>query len=86
MAGVCRANIDKAGGIILVGIPSVLVDGMPIVVEGNPVQSHGNNPHDRSVMVKGNFSVTVNGIPVCTELSSSSCGHKATGSSKVSIG
>lgn len=86
MAGVCRANLDKAGGTILIGVPSVLVDGMPIVVEGNPVRSHGDNPHNKAIMVNGNSSVTVGGIPVCTEISKASCGHRPSGSSTVFVG
>ena len=50
MAGVCRAFLDTAGGMILVGNPTFIVDGYPIVVEGNPVQDHGQNSHDNATM------------------------------------
>ena len=86
MAGVCRAFIDTAGGLILVGSDRVLVDGGPIALEGNPVVGHGDSPHNSAIMMNGNSRVLVGGIPVCTENSQASCGHMPTGSSRVSIG
>lgn len=89
MPGVCRAFLDTAGGLILVGDSRVVVEGLPIVVEGNPVKQHppSNSPHDGSPkMINGNPRVVVGGIPVCTEASQASCGHTPTGSSRVSIG
>ena len=68
------------------GNDSVVVEGLPIVVEGNPVQSHGDSPHNRANMINGIGTVVVGGIPVCTEASQASCGHTPTGSSRVSIG
>ena len=78
MSGVCRAFQDTAGGLILDGIDTFLVDGMPICVEGNAVQDHGDGDHNNAVMT--------NGIPVCTEASRASCGHTPTGSSTFLIG
>ena len=86
MAGVCRAFIDTAGGVILVGDERVLVDGQPVCVEGNPVANHGISPHNNAVMMNGDSRVLVGGIPVCTENSQASCGHVPTGSSRVIIG
>lgn len=84
--GVCRANIDTAGGTILVGNPSFFVDGYPVSVQGNPVKDHGNNEHDEAVMIQGNPNFVVGGIPVCTTASQASCGHKPTGSSTFFVG
>lgn len=84
--GVCRAEIDTAGGVIQIGNPYFFVDGFPVAVEGNPVQDHGNNEHDRAVMIEGNSSFVVGGTPVCTIASQASCGHKPTGSSTFFIG
>lgn len=84
--GVCRANLDTAGGVILIGNPYFFVDGFPVSVEGNPVQDHGNNEHDNAVMVEGVQSFTVGGIPVCTMASQASCGDPPTGSSTFLIG
>ena len=86
MPQVCRANIDAAGGTILVGNPLLIVDGFPVVVEGNPVQDHGNNSHDRAVMVQGIASFVVGGKPVCTTASKASCGHPPRSSSTLSAG
>ena len=86
MAGVCRAFVDTAGGMILIGNSTFIVDGFPIVVEGNPVEDHGDNPHDNATMVNGNSRFVVNGIPVCTEASQASCGHQATGSATFIVG
>lgn len=84
--GVCRANMDTAGGTILVGNPYFFVDGFPVSVEGNPVQDHGDSPHDRAVMVQGNSSFVIAGIPICTTGSRASCGHRPTGSSSFFVG
>ena len=86
MPGVCRAYIDKAGGTILVGNPSFFVDGMPVSVEGNPVEDHGDSPHDNAVMVQGNSSFVIGGVPVCTTASKANCGDSPTGSSTFFIG
>jgi len=89
--GVCRANLDIAGGtggkgIILEGNPYFFVDGFPVAVEGNPVQDHGDSPHNNAVMIQGNPNFVIGGIPVCTIASQASCGHQPTGSSTFFIG
>lgn len=84
--GVCRANIDTAGGMILVGNPYFYVDGFPVSVEGNPVEDHGNDDHDDAVMIQGVQSFVIGGIPVCTMASQASCGDVPTGSSTFLIG
>lgn len=84
--GVCRANIDTAGGVILVGNPSFFVDGFPVALQGNPVQDHGTNEHDEAVMEQGNTNFVVGGIPVCTTASRASCGDRPTGSTTFTIG
>jgi uncharacterized Zn-binding protein involved in type VI secretion len=86
MPGVCRAFLDTAGGLILVGDSRVIVDGQPVAVEGNPVENHGRNEHSNATMINGNSRVVVGGIPVCTESSQASCGDTPTGSSRVVIG
>ena len=84
--GVLRAYLDTAGGTILVGNPNFYLDGFPVAVEGNPVQSHGDSPHNNAVMVAGSPNFVVNGIPVCTTTSQASCGHFATSSSSFGVG
>jgi uncharacterized Zn-binding protein involved in type VI secretion len=84
--GVCRANIDSAGGVILVGNPTVFLDGFPISIEGNPVEGHGNGEHNGPVMVQGNPNFIIGGTPVCTVASQASCGHTPSGSSTFFVG
>ena len=86
MPGVCRAFMDTAGGLILNGDPTFLVDGQPIAVEGNPVESHGDTPHNSATMINGIPFFIVNGIPICTEASQASCGHTPTGSATFIVG
>jgi hypothetical protein len=76
MGRVCRANIDKAGGIILEGSKTVLIDGFPVALEGNRVQAHGT--HRDPVMVNGSQKFIIEGIPVIVEgTSKGSCGDPA---------
>ena len=84
--GVCRANLDTAGGIILEGNPNFFVDGFPVSVEGNPVEDHGINEHDDAVMVEGNPNFVIGGIPVCTIMSKASCGDQPVSSSTFFVG
>lgn len=84
--GVSRAYLDTAGGTIQVGNPDFFLDGLPVAVQGNPVQSHGKNEHSNAVMLNGTPSFLINGIPVCTSASQASCGHQATGSSTFTVG
>lgn len=87
MGKLCRANIDKAGGIILGGSSTVFVDGFPVALQGNSIQQHGDNPHADAKVINGNPNVVVDGIPVCMEgMSKGTCGHMATSTSSVSIG
>lgn len=86
MPGICRAFADKAGGTILVGNSSFFVEGFPVSLQGNPVEDHGDSPHDDAVMVQGNPNFVVGGIPVCTIASRASCGDVPTGSSTFFVG
>lgn len=84
--GVCRANMDTAGGTILLGSPLLYVDGFPVAIEGNPVQSHGDSPHNAAIMLRGSSTFSVGGVAVCTTGSRASCGHTPTGSSTFFVG
>lgn len=88
MGRVCRANIDKAGGLILEGSRTVLIDGFPVALEGNPIEDHGIGSHDDAVTINGSPKLIIDGIPVVVEgLSKGSCGHPAIStSSSVSVG
>jgi uncharacterized Zn-binding protein involved in type VI secretion len=86
---VCRVG-DKnaAGGVILNGDPTVLVNGRPIAVTGAKVTPHpccgkkGCPPtHCSATTTSQNFTVLVGGKPVVTVGSSDTCGHARLGGS-----
>lgn len=87
MAGVSRVGVDAAGGIITGAlVPTVLVNGSPIVVAGAAVAGHGNPPHAAPVMVGGSGTVKAGGIPVIRAGDTATCGHAASGSGSVLAG
>lgn len=82
MGRVCRAYIDTAGGIILEGSTTVLIDGFPVALEGNRIEDHGTGEHDNAITVNGSPRLIINGIPVIVEgMSKGSCGHPAVSTS-----
>lgn len=79
-------DANSAGGVATVGVSSVLVNGRPISVNGNPVTPH-EPKHLRQETAVGSGTVTANGIPVqyigCTD----TCGHsRVEGSPDVEVG
>lgn len=87
MPGIARVGVDQAGGTIVGDLaPTVFVNGSPIVVKGAQVSGHGRRPHNSPVMEGASSTVKANGIPVCREGDTASCGHAATGSGDVSAG
>lgn len=87
MAGVARAGVDSAGGLIVGAlVPSVTVNGSPIAVVGAAIAGHGDAPHSGPVMAAGSGTVTAGGIPICRAGDAASCGHAASGSGNVTAG
>jgi len=86
MPGICRQQIDSAGGTLQQGSPSVFINGAPAVRVGDAVAGHGLSPHDSPVMQEGSQSVRVNGLAVCRAGDAASCGDTATGSTTVAAG
>ena len=86
--GAARTLQDVAGGLILgPGVPSVLVNSLPISVLGDAVAGHGENQHAASSMlIGGPRSVLAGGKPVVKQGDPSTCGHTTTGSGNVLIG
>lgn len=85
MPGVSRVGVDSAGAEIVGNlVPSVLVNGAPVVVRGAAVVPHGT--HVGVVMQGASGTVLAGGIPVCRAGDSASCGHAATGSTNVLAG
>lgn len=84
MPKVCRANIDRAGGIILGGSSTVFIDGYPVALEGNRVVDHGNNEHSSAIVINGTSRFVVDGLPVIVEgVSKATCGDVALSNSSV---
>lgn len=87
MPGISRLYTDRAGGSLISGSNStVFVNGNPAAVIGTNVAGHGKSPHSGPVMISGSGSVFVNGLSVCRQGDSASCGHTASGSGNVSAG
>jgi uncharacterized Zn-binding protein involved in type VI secretion len=84
--GATRALQDTAGGTIIGGASTVLVNGFPISVMGDSVVGHGENQHKAASMIVGSSTVLANGLPVVRAGDPASCGHIALGSSNVLIG
>jgi len=84
MPGIARINTDSAGG-TLIGVlaPTVFVDGNNIAVLNCAVQGHGTGPHAAPTMAQASSTVFANGIAVCRQGDSASCGHATSGSSDV---
>ena len=88
MPGVCRLNVDSAGGIIL-GMNqdgTVFANGVNVSVDVDAVQGHGPGVHAGPVMIAGSNNVFINGIAVCNAGDLATCGHPASGSSNVFVG
>lgn len=79
---------NSAGGQALVGIPNVIVNGLPISVNGNPVSGHGRGIHRSSTTAIGSTNVFASGIKIqyvggCVD----TCGHaRSSGSPDVYVG
>lgn len=80
LLGIAVKDLDKAGGRQLAGQQSfVKINGHPVVLLGDPVESHGDSPHNHATMVEGSTMFRINGVPVCLETHRASCGHRTTG-------
>ena len=77
---------DCCGPIIGGGNTRVLVEGMPAAVVGDAATGHGSYAHAAPVMVLGSQRVFAAGRPVCRASDSASCGHVASGSTRVFAG
>ncbi|SEQ48234.1 Zn-binding Pro-Ala-Ala-Arg (PAAR) domain-containing protein, incolved in TypeVI secretion [Faunimonas pinastri] len=86
MPGIVRKALDSAGGEQLAGGQAFFtVDGQPVVLLGDPVQSHGKAPHDAATMVQASSIFQINGVGVCRAGDLASCGHASSGADWFSI-
>ncbi len=87
MPGISRVGQDVAGGTILNGgNASVFANGAIVAVRGSGVTGHGSSPHSSPIMVGASGTVFAQGIAVCRQGDSASCGHVASGSGNVIAG
>lgn len=78
--GIAVKTTDSAGGTQLAGGQSFFkVEGQYVVLQGDPVMSHGLGLHVGPVMAEGSSWMTLNGVPVCREGHLASCGDASTG-------
>lgn len=78
--GITLQGLDVAGGKQLGGGQTRFrINGVPVVLLGDPIQSHGNSPHNNAVMVEGSSLFRIGGVPVVLEGHKASCGHVTTG-------
>lgn len=67
---------DVAGGVILGTLaPTVIINGTPVSVIGDPVQGHGPGRHAGPVMATGSPNVFAHNIPCCRDTDIADCGH-----------
>lgn len=86
MPGLARQTADSAGGAQLNGGQSfVRVDGLKVVVVGDPVANHGSSPHAAATMIQGSTLLRIDGVAACRAGNAASCGHTTTGSNWVSV-
>ena len=87
MTGVSRLYIDSAGGLLISGSNSTVhANRLPIAVLGTNVAGHGKSPHSGPSMITSSSRVFAQGIGVCRQGDSASCGHTSTGSGNVGAG
>lgn len=79
-------DINQAGGRIINGASSVLVNGNPIGIHPSPITPHGKKKHAAAVTTQGSPDVFAEGKPVLRVTSGNDCGHSiVTGSNDVNV-
>jgi len=86
MPSIGRAGMDIAGGIVINGANSVIINDCPAVRQGSRIKDHGLNKHDNAKMLQGFRGVIVEDLPVCTDGMPASCGNPLMSSSNVEAG
>jgi len=82
--GIARKTIDSAGGAQLGNQnTTVFVNGYEAIVLNDKVAGHGKPPHSAPVMSTASPNIFIQGIPVCRQGDTASCGHATTGSLNV---
>lgn len=85
MPQVSLVGVDRAGGTITgPGAVKLTIGGIKASLLGDAVAGHGDGAHRGPRMVQGSSKLRVGGIAVVLQGHAASCGHQATGSSKMS--
>ena len=74
-------DLNVAGGAILTGNPTVLVNGLPVAVARSKVIPHApyKFPHSTSVTTSNTPTVLVGGLPITTSGTLDTCGDPRVG-------
>jgi len=75
-----EGDANSAGGKVLKGNPSFIVDGKPVSVDGSPVSAHRpfkkpHKPDGTPKTANGTQKFVVDGIPVNVIGDKDTCGH-----------
>lgn len=76
MLGAGRLGSDSAGGPIISGAHTVIINGAPAARLGSAVAGHGKDEHSSPRMVGGAPDIIVEGLPLCRMGDPASCGHR----------
>jgi len=84
-------DANSAGGVILIGDPTVLVNGRPVATVGATVSPHPPCPkpatHCAAKTTSKTPTVLVGGKPICVTGDIDTCGHpRSLGSTDVIVG
>ena len=79
-------QVVQGGTLVNGGNRIVVANGTLVDVRGSGVAGHGSPPHSTPIMVGTSGTVFAQGIAVCRQGDSASCGHVATGSGTVFAG
>jgi len=76
MAAVARKNLSTVGDALIqaTGL-AITVNGQPVALLGNLVDSHGDSPHNKATLPVGSLAATINGVAVVAEGHVASCVH-----------
>lgn len=89
MRGICRTNVDAAGGTVRPLQEWVLIETDPAGVIGCPVDAHPPCPdvpiHCGPTMAEGETWILIDGVPVCFSGHQAACGHPTTGRDWVGV-
>ena len=61
------------------------LNGLPVVLVGDPITPHDNGPHTNATMIEGTSFMTWNGVQVCVQGNKASCLHTTLGTSIMDI-